>query len=37
MPSVSSTGRIVRHTIAWPSWWSPSVPRSEISISSGMR
>ena len=36
MPSASSTGRIVRQTIAWPRLNSPSVPRSETIISSGI-
>ena len=27
---------MVLHTIACPSWWSPSVPRSEIIISNGI-
>src|SRR6185312_7672593 len=36
MPSASSTGRIVRQTIAWPRLNSPSVPRSETKISAGI-
>ena len=36
IPSAASTGRIVRHTIACPMLNSPSVPRSEISITSGI-